>query len=104
MYRQIDGLEMGSALGPLLANISWVFVGFHEKKIPAAKMREMYERYVDDMFSHFQSRGASEEFGVLLNNTSSGAIYVCTRRERFAARFGCQSDKNSQGDVNIDLP
>ena len=56
---------MGSPSGPLLANI---FVGFHEKKIPAAKMSEMYKSYVDDIFSHFQSHGASEEFGVLLNN------------------------------------
>ena len=69
---------MGSPSGPLLANI---FVGFHEKKIPAAKMLEMYERYVDDIFSHFQSRRASEEFGVLLNNLHPALRFTCEHEE-----------------------
>ena len=31
IYRQTDGVAMGSPLGPALANI---FVGFYEQKIP----------------------------------------------------------------------
>ena len=78
MYRQIEGVAMGSPLGPLFTSI---FVGFHEKKIPAAKMPEMYERYVDDIFSHFQSRQASEEFGVLLNNLHPALRFTCEHEE-----------------------
>ena len=65
MYRQIDGVAMGSPLGPALANI---FVGFHEKKIPENEWPEMYCRYVDDVFSHFERRDKCARFYGLLNN------------------------------------
>ena len=48
MFRQIDGVAMGSPFGPALANI---FVGFNERKIPANEWPRMYHRYVDDVFS-----------------------------------------------------
>ena len=34
MYRQIDGVLVGSPVGPVLANI---FVGFHEKRLVQSK-------------------------------------------------------------------
>ena len=39
MYRQIDGVAMGSPLGPTLANI---FVSFYDKKIPENEWPWMY--------------------------------------------------------------
>ena len=65
MYRQVDGVAMGSPLGPALANI---FVGYYEKKIPQNEWPEMYYRYVDDVFSHFQNKHSSVIFFKRLNS------------------------------------
>ena len=60
MYRQIDGISMGSLLGPILANI---FVGFHERllfeKFPKPFI---YLRYVDNTFVCFSSRSEALKF------------------------------------------
>ena len=65
MYKQIDGVAMGSPLGPILANI---FVGYHERRIQPHQWPQVYDRYVDDIFSHFLSKEACNEFFVTLNN------------------------------------
>ena len=65
MYKQIDGVAMGSPLGPILANI---FDGYHEKRIQSHPWPQVYDRYVDDIFSHFLSKEACNEFFVTLNN------------------------------------
>ena len=51
MYRQVDGVAMGSPLGPILANI---FCGFCEAKINSDEFPSFYRRFVDDTFSIFQ--------------------------------------------------
>ena len=51
IYQQIDGMAMGSPLGPLFANI---FMSFHEKtwlhNCPSLFKTLLYRRYVDDCF------------------------------------------------------
>ena len=56
LYHQIDGVAMGSPLGPLFANI---FMSFHEKtwlsNCPSLFKLLLYRRYVDDCFLLFRS-------------------------------------------------
>ena len=65
MYRQINGVAMGSPLGQTLENI---FVDFYEKKIPENEWPRMYHRYVDDIFSYFNNQESSVVFFERLNN------------------------------------
>ena len=51
MYKQTDGVAMGSPLGPALANI---FVGYYEEKLFSQTQKPpTYFRYVDDTFAIF---------------------------------------------------
>ena len=57
LYKQIDGVAMGSPLGPTLAN---VFLCHYEKnwlnECPSQFKPVVYKRYVDDIFVLFKSK------------------------------------------------
>ena len=59
LYRQIDGVAMGSPLGPILANI---FMGHLEASIADNKLPILYDRFVDDTFSVFNCESDAEVF------------------------------------------
>lgn len=66
MYQQVDGVAMGSPLGPTLANI---FLGFYEETALADVNGPMfYCRYVDDTFAVFENEAQSDVFKNKLNN------------------------------------
>ena len=66
MYRQVDGISMGSPIGPILAN---VFVGFYEKLLfDRFPKPYSYLRYVDDTFTCLSSRNESLSFSHCLNH------------------------------------
>ena len=68
LYKQIDGVAMGSPLGPTLAN---AFLCFYEKKwleqCPDKFKPVYYRRYVDDIFVLFKSRDHLIKFRDYLN-------------------------------------
>ena len=66
MYCQIDGISMGSPLGPILANI---FLGFHERQLLKKFPKPfIYWCYVDDTFVSFSSRSEALNFFHKLND------------------------------------
>jgi hypothetical protein len=69
LYCQIDGVTMGSPLGPTLANF---FLAHLEEKFLAEKASsffpELYVRYVDDIFAVFDSVEMVSKFLQFLNN------------------------------------
>ena len=67
-YKQIDGVAIGSSLGPTFANI---FLIYHEqiwlKNCPCEFEPVIYKRYVDDSFLLFRSKDHIEKFRCYLN-------------------------------------
>ena len=63
LYKQHDGVAMGSPLGPTLAN---VFLCYHEniwlQNCPSEFKTIIYRRYVDDTFLLFPSKHHIEKF------------------------------------------
>ena len=65
VYRQSDGIAMGSPLGPTLANI---FVGYHEERLFTSCVRPAtYFRYVDDTFVILNDAADHQSFLNCLN-------------------------------------
>ena len=77
IYQQIDGVAMGSPLGPLFANI---FLSFHEKSwlhnCPASFKPLLYRRYVDDCFLLFRSLDHVPLSFLLKSPTSQHFLFI----------------------------
>ena len=66
-YDKIDGIAMGSPLGPVLGNL---FMGFHDKRwLDQYQFGDvlLYHRYVDDSICLFNSEQDADEFLEFLN-------------------------------------
>ena len=67
-YDQIDGVAMGSPLGPILANL---FMSYHEKQWIEEYGNEkklFYKRYVDDIFCLVENEFIANDFLCYLNS------------------------------------
>ena len=86
MFRQIDGVAMGSPLGPVLANI---FVGFHEQRLPIKNNSSLlsYCRYVDDTFSLNITRESAGKFLNELNNLHPALQFTCEHESNLTLPF-----------------
>lgn len=85
IYRQIDGVAMGSPLGPALANI---FVGYYEEKLFSDMPKpSVYFRYVDDTFAIFRNEKESEEFLIKLNDLHSSLKFTFEKEKNNTLPF-----------------
>ena len=74
MYTQLDGVAMGSSLGPALANTC---VGFHENILFENTTKPgIYFRYVDDTFVIFGSQLDCDRFQGKLNLLHPALIFT----------------------------
>ena len=69
IYKQTDGVSMGSPLGPSLANAFFCFYEqiWHNDR-PEDFKSLYYRRYVDGIFALFRSPGHLEKFTSYLNS------------------------------------
>ena len=78
IYNQVDGVAMGSPLGPTLAN---AFMCHMERKwlavCPAEFKPEFYRRYVDDTFLVFNSPDHVPLFLEFLNSRHENIQFTC---------------------------
>ena len=91
---------MGSPLGPVLANI---FVGYYETKILSGMWPEVYDRYVDDIFSHFVNEKACDEFFDVLNGLHPALKFTCEHEDRSLPFMDVRVTRETTGDVNTSI-
>ena len=65
LYQQIDGVAMGSPLGPLMANVFMCHL--EEELVRQDSMPSLYRRYVDGTLARMPSIDAATEFLTTLN-------------------------------------
>ena len=77
-YKQVDGVAMGSPLGPTLANL---FLVYYEhkwlEKCPLQFRPKYYRRYVDDIFLMFGSRDHVKKFFKYMNSPHPNIQFTC---------------------------
>ena len=85
MYKQLDGVAMGSPLGPALANI---FVGFHESRLFNNTVKPgVYFRYVDDTFVIFGSELECDRFHVNLSQLHPALKFTVEKEQNNSLNF-----------------
>ena len=75
-YHQIDGVAMGSCLGPVLANL---FMDYYETMLlntfPEYEII-LYRRYVDDIICLLNCESAADKFFEFLNNILTSNLHL----------------------------
>ena len=67
LYRQVDGVTMGSPLGPTISN--FCLAHLENEPLSVSKFKpELYLRYVDDIFCVFRDQSTYESFSNNLMN------------------------------------
>ena len=85
MYKQLDGVAMGSPLGPALANI---FVGFHESKLFDNTVKPgVYFRFEDDTFAIFGSELDCDHFKGKLNLLHPALKFTVEKEQNNSLNF-----------------
>ena len=111
MYKQTDGVAMGSPLGPALANI---FVGFYEEKLFSQISKpSTYFRYIADTFAIFCNKVESENFFKQLNCLHPSLKFTFKRKnclpfldinmEQTVTSFKTSLDSTYVGNLSVPL-
>ena len=74
LYEQIDGVAMGSPLGPLMANT--FMCSIEEKLAHENKLPNFYRRYVDDTFALVPDLTAATDFLLILNDAHPAIQFI----------------------------
>ena len=87
-YSQIDGVAMGSPLGPTLANI---FLCHYEEiwlsSCPKQFKPTFYKRYVDDIFCLFKTEQNAKQFQKFLNSRHKSMNFTLEKEENACLPF-----------------
>ena len=85
MYKQLDGVAMGSPFGPALANI---FVGFLESRLFDNTVKPgVYFRFVDDTFAIFGSELGCDHFQEKLNLLHPALKFTVEKEQNNSLNF-----------------
>jgi len=74
LYKQMDGVAMGSPLGPLMANT--FMCSIEEKLAHENKLPNFYKRYVDDTFALVSDLTAATDFLSVLNDAHPAIQFI----------------------------
>ena len=87
-YSQVDGVAMGSPLGPTLANL---FLAYHEEKwlndCPVQFKPKYFRRYVDDVFLMFEKRNQVKKFLKYMNTRHNNIKFTLEEEENDSLSF-----------------
>ena len=87
-YSQVDGVAMGSPLGPTLANL---FLAYHEEQwldnCPVQFKPTYYRRYVDDVFLMFQNKSHVLKFLRYMNSRHPNIKFTVEEEENNSLSF-----------------
>ena len=87
LYKQIDGVSMGSPLGPIIANIFMNdFENKHMKELKKLGVRIWY-RYVDDTFVIIRCKDQAEKILEFLNNQHPTIKFTMEKEEKNSLNF-----------------
>ena len=85
MYKQTDGVAMGSPLGPSWANI---FDGYYEEKLFSKTPKTPINlRYVDDTFAIFDHQAKADKFLTKLNTLHSSLKFTFEKEKNKCLPF-----------------
>lgn len=97
LYKQVDGVTMGSPLGPTIANF---FMGHLEEKIFSDSSNNLpclYLRYIDDVYAVFDNQISSSKFLNVLNSMHKNIKFTIEKATDKLSFLDVQINFNEKG-------